>query len=182
MGRLIFLLFPLLGKDVGTLFPWVGVGLLSWGWSQVGPLFVVGVGQAPTQKERRKAQPKRFGPRLGGRMGREGLDPTQRAGGRVGVCVCVRGCWCLCVCGCGRHNSNYNLFFKILLRSIGIPAMHDDPKPGSSGDHLRQPTVETDVQSKSRSVAYGSRRRHFSTRAGATKIEKQTTIPTIVDR
>ena len=78
-------------------------------------------------------------------------------------------------------------------------ATRDDPMPGSSDDHLRQPTTETDVSEQSVVMdsgtarvsdegadqgvfENGSRRRYFSRRAGTTKIEKQTTSPTIVDR
>ena len=53
-------------------------------------------------------------------------------------------------------------------------ATRDDPMPGSSDDHLRQPTTVTDVVDQSIVMDSGT--------AGTTKIEKQTTSPTIVDR
>ena len=69
----------------------------------------------------------------------------------------------------------------------------DDPMPGSSDDHRRQPMTETDVfeehrdgfrnresewrKNRPRSTENGSRRRFFSRRTGTTKIEKQTNQP-----
>ena len=80
----------------------------------------------------------------------------------------------------------------------GHEATRDDPMPGSSDDHRRQTATETDVieqgivmdsgivrvtrRNRPRSVENGSRRRYFSRGTGTTKIEKQTTRSTIVDR
>ena len=81
----------------------------------------------------------------------------------------------------------------------GHEATRDDPMPGSSDDHRRQPTTQADVVDQSilmdsgtarasdegnriRSVENGSRRRCFSRKTSTTKIEKQTTSSTIVDR
>ena len=80
----------------------------------------------------------------------------------------------------------------------GHEATRDDPMPGSSDDHRRQPTTETDVVDQNIVMDSGTARvsdegtdqgvlrmdqeEGFSRRTGTTKIEKQTTSPTIIDR
>ena len=78
-------------------------------------------------------------------------------------------------------------------------ATRDDPMPGSSDDHLRQPTVDTHVIGQNTEMDAGTAtvsddRPHQGVlrmdqeegitagEQGATKVEKQTASPTIVDR
>ena len=97
---------------VGPSFSCAGVGLLSRGegWlSGLGLALRVGVGQAPTQKERMgNARPSRKGrkagpdPKWGGGPGRaqKGREGQARPKNKGGVCVRVHVCGCRCLCGC----------------------------------------------------------------------------------
>ena len=83
--------------------------------------------------------------------------------------------------------------------TTGQEATRDDPMPGSSDDHLRQPTTETDVIEQNIVMDSGTARvRDDGANEGVlrmdqeegisaeeqapTKTEKQTTSPAIVDR